>query len=879
MVDKNVGVSRTLPDPNSGIATASATSSNYSDGSDAGAKNNSLHNRFAMLKNKEIPMNFAELRKRAEARKQAYHQGTEDPAKALPYEKMGDADKIRDTQDKQMTGKELDTSKDIPAEDAKKKEMLQRASLEERRAKRARLLKALTKEAADDKRPGAVEEKTDSLGRKVMVATKADGTKEVLKADDKEGAVEKKAYWQGTEEPTPGKAQYPLMGEPHEKMRMKDKQMNGSVESGADGMFPGDEQTKRGLQRMASIRARLTKSATPGQSAWKFFSGNNEILTVRASSAYEVGLDEPVKNTAHLSQDGKDLVADDFFKTEAYAKEVMKLIRSAGLEKAAETLGGELPASPAAPAAPEAPAAEAPATPRDTGKDKIAEALASIESAVEEIRNAANIEDLKQVDVAAEGAPVAASFRTQLLKVQAELAEAADELGALSTVSAPVTVVDEAVSDALVVATAAADLLDKFAAKKKKKRDDDKKSKKDKSDKKAKGKDREEDESEEKDDDKEEKDDDKEEKGIEKAGETLAALLAARAARREALVAQAFTEGEDEWEEATKPEIPSLLGHGDTEEDSVVDELEDGLDAAEELAEALRAWDAEDGAMAAKDAGDMPGPLNKAEEKEVAEIADKKADEEVREHEKDMHAKDGLMDRKAWRESLLKKIAGEWQSTYSEARKGSGPDVAVDAKVSDKLNKVETLAEVKEAVEDVAKSEPRNVRMAAEALDRMIRAGVVKAAQIDELVAKGAVDAVAAKYWKDYLGQVDGGREFATGLTQEFKQAKAGLEVKAASEEQEAKLMRAYNLALEAQERGLIAKSRADLHRFASNLVKLPGDQFDAMKNMIGQARKTEEQVKTAAPVVGLNYDRSGATPAAPQTADVSVENLAKLFF
>ena len=153
LVDKNVGVSRTLPDPNSGIATASANTSN-NDESGANAKNNSLHNKFSMLKNKEIPMNFAELRKRAEARKQAYHQGTEEPSKALPYDKMGDADKIRDTQDKQMSGDELDTSKPIPADDLKKKELLQRASLDERRLRRAQLLQSITKDAADA--PGSV---------------------------------------------------------------------------------------------------------------------------------------------------------------------------------------------------------------------------------------------------------------------------------------------------------------------------------------------------------------------------------------------------------------------------------------------------------------------------------------------------------------------------------------------------------------------------------------------------------------------------------------------------------------------------------------------------------------------------------------------------
>jgi hypothetical protein len=868
LVDKNVGVTRTLPDPSSGIATASVTSPNFSGETDTDSKTNSLHNRFAMLKNKEIPMNFAELRKRAEARKQAYHQGTEDPTKVLPYDKMGDADKVRDTQDKQMTGKELDTSGDIPAEDAKKKELVQRASLEDRRAKRAKLLASLTKEANTP--PGAVVEKTDAKGQKVMVQTKPDGTQEVLKADDQESLVEKKAYWQGTEEPTPGKTKYPLMGDSHESMRAKDKHLNGVVETGSSGLFPGDEATKRGLQRAAGLRAQLVKSATPGKSAWKIFAGSKPVLTVKASGAYEVGLTDSVDGTAHLSQDGKDLTADEFFKTEAYAKELMKLIRSAGLEKAAEELGGEM-AAPAAPTpAPEAPVA---ADEKDGDSDKISEALSSIESAVEEIRDAAKVEDLKQVDVAVESSPgapvVMASFRTQLLKVQAALSESADELSALSDVSAPASVVDEAVSDAFVVANAASDLLDKIAAKKKV---DKKKTKKEDSKfpfkfkMKKKVKDEDEDEEE---DEKEDKDDSKKKK-VKKAGLALGELLAARAARRETLVAKALAEVDGgEWEEPTSPEIPSKM---DTLEDDALAVTEE-LDPVLELEQALEAWDTEDTFMNASDKGDVSGPLDKDEEEEVADIADKEVDK----HEKDMHAEDGLMSRKAWRQSLLRKVAGEWQSTYEETRKGPGPDVSVDAKVSDKLNKVETLAEVKDAMLDVARSEPRNVRMAAETLNQMIRAGAIKSTQLDELVAKGAVDSEAAKYWKEFFGQVDGGREFADGLTKEFKQAKAGLEVKASGEEEQAKLMRAYNLALEAQERNMISKSRAELHRFASNLVKLPNEQFDAMKNMIGQTRKSDDRVKTAAPVAGMNYDREQPQLVA-NASDLSVDSLAKLF-
>ena len=77
--------------------------------------------------------------------------------------------------------------------------------------------------------------------------------------------TEKKAYWQGTEEPTPGKPQYSV--DPGDSARMQDKHMVGQSPfpdvGPVDGMHPGheshegsEEERKRKLQRLAEQQKR-----------------------------------------------------------------------------------------------------------------------------------------------------------------------------------------------------------------------------------------------------------------------------------------------------------------------------------------------------------------------------------------------------------------------------------------------------------------------------------------------------------------------------------------------------------------------------------------------------------------------------------------------
>ena len=148
-------------------------------------------------------MNSARLKARAKARR-AYWLGgggVNEPTPGKEKYPKEDADKIRDTEDKQMVGEPLETGSDglHPGDLEVKQKLLRAKELEDRRLKR-------------------------------------------------------RAYFQGgggLNEPTPGKEKYPK--EEADKIRdNEDKHMTGTGDmGGTDGMFPGDEATKKKLLRAA----------------------------------------------------------------------------------------------------------------------------------------------------------------------------------------------------------------------------------------------------------------------------------------------------------------------------------------------------------------------------------------------------------------------------------------------------------------------------------------------------------------------------------------------------------------------------------------------------------------------------------------------------
>lgn len=834
----------------------------------------SIKSQIEKLENKIEPheeniMTFADLKKKRQERV-AYWHGTEEPTPGKPqYPLMGNQDGIREKDDKQMNqdGSLGGTDGMVPGDEQTKK-IQQRAELEERQARRAQWL-------AQIKEAGAVVELKD--GKKVLVDEKtgermADDGKSASKKkkekeeeedeeeddkkkkkddkdekedkkskskkekdedeeedddkeekDDKKKGKKKEAYMQGTEEPT----KYPLMGNQDSIREKDDKHMNqdGSL-GGSDGMVPGDEQKKKQMQRVAGkLGAKLFKGADSKKSRWVFTANSKPVLTVTASEAYGEFLSDRFTN---------DSTYADLFHSKEWGKRVMALLKEKGLARTASELGVKVAQEPMAPAEPEsvepvadaepAPAEEpVPAEPVDHAdedlKAKISPLVEEVEALLEKIKTEVQGPDegVENLDVGAGEAPgMAAPEGGEELPAPGALASATakDMLEVYAFLS------DTANELCYIESRAGLESSSKFSRVAEQAIHDAK-------------------------------------IALDHGNEVLAAYAAtvkrefikARAARREKLAKEA-------------------MGMMDYADDNCMEMKADDMDM--EDVEALH------------------------------ELVEDEAAEEVEKHESEMHVDDNMAydmmsaeARQKWREDLVKK-AGEYDDVYEGERRSGGHKLeGLGMSVKDEGDKVEALHETHKKMMDVATKPLGKVREAAEKLDKWVREGGINPGKLDKLVSEGmiavdsdvlsfwkenilnkdaAADAEAKSYWKQYYGQADGGAEFANGLVAEFD--KRGSDKN--SEEQKVRMRRAYQLGIEAQRKGVIAKSPAELDKYVDTLIELPDAQFNAMKKHIAMLKTPQGLV--SAPLVGINdHESSGVEKTAGQSPN-SFDSLKLIF-
>lgn len=163
------------------------------------------------------------------------------------------------------------------------------------------------------------------------------------------------------------------------------------------------------------------------------------------------------------------------------------------------------------------------------------------------------------------------------------------------------------------------------------------------------------------------------------------------------------------------------------------------------------------------------------------------------------------------------------------------------------------------AHEDIMKTvsnEPK-VKKAAEQLDKLIKAGKVNANDIDEMVKEG-LDKDVANYWKKYYGQVDGGGEFATALVKEYSNAKSEKKAAEDLENYKAKYAKAYDLAYDMAECGMINRTNGAIKAEAEKIVNYSDDAYDSMKRVV--AHHTSNMKKTASVQMGVALDSDDVT-------------------
>jgi hypothetical protein len=738
-------------------------------------------------------MTFDELRKRANLRKKAYMQGTEEPKAYAP---MGNPD-LRD-EDHHLHGEELDTSVANP--DQKTKELLLRASLNSRRAARAQKLRAIAETAvvvkgpsgnpagvivdkkfvpakADDGKDGTDADADDgmddmktaeaALVRRLEILKEAAKKKSknpfLAKKDEKKGAkkpskkdeeedeeeakakkgpkmMKKKAYPQGTEE---SKA-YAPMGNPD--LRDADHHLDGEM---LDTKAANPDQKIKELIQRAGLKARLTKSASVGGSRWVVLAGDKAVFSVTAADAYNVHLDR--------QSDVAGKTWGDLFVSPEYGKQLMAQIRAGRISKLAAELDAakqstadastaaatqDVPAELPAPPAPMVePAEEAGASAAsDDMKGKLIAALEKLEECMANLKDVVmgRDEGVDNIDVDAETLGATASMNRNMFEAHAELASLASEMRFL------VTEANLARPDV---------------------------------------------------------------------------RLAARAAIRDGHLAT--IEANERIAEYCEPTEGSAYVLDDEELEQVSEEVEDAIEGHIE---------------GEPEHGDIEEALEELR-KELADLEEKVEDlSEECEDEEEADAMDDMAKRAAMRNQLVARAAKMDLVT-------SDPMLNVHGKGEGKLDfGMKTTGDadsdvqsVFEAQEMAMKTVSEGVKKAAAGIASAIRQGTLKASQLDALVAVAAVDAAAVKYYLEYYGKADS--EFAKSLTSDFKKSASS------NEDIGFRYKRAYAVAIDAQARGLISQGRAALDECADTLATGNDSNFDSFKRMVGNVKP---QTRTA---------------------------------
>lgn len=807
--------------------------------------------------------------------KNAYFQGTEEPTPGKPRYVKEEADAIRNTQDKNMVGQMNTGPVDgmhpgyasyNETEENRKKRLL-RAQREERKMRRYALLNDMQKEA----------------------------------------------YFQGTEEPTPGKPQYAK--EDADKIRnTMDKNMVGQSPfpnvGDVEGLHPSpesaeisDELKRKQMLARAKLQASFKKAA------------NADGTQNKATSRWNVEADGQLVLTATVSDivgAGKVDVLYENIATKDFGRKLLAMIKEDGIEKTAARFSKEAQEAPMAPVAPAAPAAPPPVNtlseeaPKDTGGNgdvakSLPEILDNLENDVADARKALDamgdksgndLADLEPMAAAGELPPSMASnlqaqkklhraLEAAFKSAKSELTSLATELklaqavlnsrpGDATVQSLAQDVVDEArranaqfrnVKVAFVNYCRGAESLNKKAH-----------------------------------------------KYLElnvKTAQTankqtlhdpLAGLgpeygeqfdiHAPAPAKPEAGAGSAYT-APKKPAPAPKP-VPAVKPSASDEIEALKKQRGDRSELESMLINNTREM-AQSGNFQTPQAP-RPSGQNQADDCDMAKDCGVKDDEnelkvapdgtmegsaeEVGKAMKaksasqfDMSTKEG---RAAFRADLMATAAEkaekadkgskiQYSDTLSKAHKG-GFSTKLDIKPSGDLAVVETLEETQKAMLEIAKAPPK-VRQAAEEIQRLVIAGHINPqTDFDSLVAEG-LDKDAVSYWKAFWGQAkDGGSQFATELVKERAAKKAAEE----NEAYRIKLARAYELTYEMVGSGECPNEKNAINTQVNELMTFSDEGFNSFKRAM--ARRSVVKTAGVMPQVTGAGDIYLPTPAAAET-------------
>ena len=794
------------------------------------------------------------LKARARARRElfekvAYHQGgggANEP-QTYPVDPMND--KLKTDGDKQMEGQGMEPGSDglhpgyeSYGNELDLKKKLSRADLEQRKMRRQALLSQAMEGGLYKSKEGKVYNEAGEELEKVNMADEgfAPGTELPMSdeaaeklapdfddeefdaevdailaklapndADVLKDALKKKAYMLGTEEPKT----YPV--DPlNDKLKTDgDKQMEGQgMEPGSDGLHPGyqsygdelklkEKVLRAGEKLSGRFVAAYDEDGALNKEAskWDFYAGKELVLTASGVEAFEDEIEQKWET----------------FASKSYGREVIRAIRSEGLSKVAYLLKGDAILKKAEDMpeleAPEMdlPEVDAPEMDLPEGEDVPDEMPEESDLDTQELSQLVSTLE----DTLSDAEKVLSDLRSQLGEDDmAELPEVAEANDGISNV---VSALDQSADELAILAVSLDGRLEKKSFDKvttemvrlaKEAIEENKEL-------------------------------------ISVAKNTLGEMtkvasskLEVLAANRRKQVRENLTKTATSLEEA----LDSLLEeeamepeHADNEELQEYVGEEDELMAYDEMY-AVDEMEAEDMSYA----DDLDALLEELESEEEMDASDCG----------DMYALDATAsDRKAWREKVAKMCSDcNTDMPVMETKKLDGL-----APVSEGGDEVEGIMEQHDKIMKAVENVPA-VREAMGRLVQLMKVGALNDSDLndeDKLTAL-AVDPEAVKYYKEYFSTDQAEKEFASELVKDYEGKKAT----ASLENHKLRLKRAYDLAFEMQEKGMINQGVNALHDQASNLVDLSDKAFDSMKRSIA---RMSAPVKTASPVIqpGLNAE------------------------
>jgi len=206
------------------------------------------------------------------------------------------------------------------------------------------------------------------------------------------------------------------------------------------------------------------------------------------------------------------------------------------------------------------------------------------------------------------------------------------------------------------------------------------------------------------------------------------------------------------------------------------------------------------------------------------------------------------LDTREGRAALRAKLAAEtlkFNPILNDAHPKGGVTTELDVKPEGDLAKIEDLEEEHDAMMDVATAPPK-VRKEAEAIHRLISEGKLDKSDLDALVAEG-LDKDAVSYYKKFYGQVDGGSEFASELVKEHVKAQMETELN----DYKVKIARAYELAYDMVDRGLCHFDGKSVASQVEEIMTYNDSSFESLKKVIARHPIT----------LGLRKEASGRMP------------------